>query len=698
MADGLGNNFALGLEPVPTAEDYSALLDWLNRGARAVGHQIAPGLIDPQPTGALAENVAKLSAQRNAPPDPLNFMLGVGGGPAGGTLAMAAAPAARRAAAITATNLREMTLPQAIETARTEAHIIPSPSRESAFVGAPGTIKSRADLEAMRAQIDEAARLGAEVGGEKWYDRARGAVTELTGGDPARSRLLAQELALTSPQATPETNLGFALNMHNAYEMGNPLDLVRNTRTAQTYNAARGAGGDIPLGQKTGPYAVNIDPTVPYSTVGTNDIWHARSFGYPESTIKGGLKEQQHAFMDAETVLAVDRANRARFGGRSDWTSPEIQAGTWVGQRAQAQAAEGTPIAEALAQGAKGYPEALQKYTAYGPSDPVPGVGTGHRPDIIAGTPEAAAYGADPRSSFSRPSKTGQPYDVYYEALGAHQRPTLPTTGIYESPGGPLEVSPGEAARTMVGMAGKSGERTWDPASLEMLRAAEAAKAYVNAQNMAAAVMSVPTNKAGRLGSVEFNPGGQWSPEQVAAIREVGAQHQLPDVAHLGDRAIMTNWMETPKASVTTKALGKPEAPGELAQRLSEIIPGANPQRTEVLSAYTPEMDFAEAWRKGEGSGAVTSQLRALLSPTAIAKLDASPQVKADVIGRLERDIAGAQGGAQVRADLQRARDIIGKQGFAGLFKALDKGVALPAALLPMVIPYLRQASSPEGG
>lgn len=678
-----------GMPSLPPGATTADLLGLLSQGARAVGHQIAPGLVDPQPSGDMRENAAKLSAQRNRPPDPLEFALNLGGGPAGGTLAMAAAPAARRAA-ITATNLRDMPLPQAIKAARTEAHVIPSPSRESAFVGAPGTIKSRADLEAMRAQIDEAARLGAEVGGEKWYDKARGAVTELTAGDPVRARLLAQELALTSPQATPETNLGFALNMHNAYEMGQPLDLVRNTRTAQAYNAARGAGTDIPLGAKTGPYAQNIDPTVPYSTVGTNDIWHARSFGYPESTIKGGLKEQQHAFMDAETVLAVDRANRAKFGGRRDWTSPEIQAGTWVGQRAQAQAAEGTPIAEALAQGAKGYPEALQKYTAYGPTDPVPGLGTGHRPDIVAGTPEAAAYGADPRSTFSP-----EGVDVYHQALGGYQRKTLPTTGIYESPGGPLEVSPGEAARTMVGMAGKSGARTWDPASLEMLRAAEAAKAYVNAQNMAAAVMSVPTNKAGRLGSVEFLTGGkQFTPEQVNQIRELGAKANLPDLAHLGDRAIMTNWMDTPSGAATGQALGK----GGLAESLSKIIPGAQPKRTEVLSAYTPEMDFAEAWRKGEGSGAVTGQLRALLSPTAIAKLDASPKIKADVLGRLERDIAGQQGGAQVRADLQNARGIIAKEGFAGLFRALEKGtVALPA-LLPLLTPYLQQPSSPEGG
>jgi hypothetical protein len=226
-----------------------------------------------------------------------------------------------------------------------------------------------------------------------------------------------------------------------------------------------------------------------------------------------------------------------------------------------------------------------------------------------------------------------------------------------------------------------------------MLRAAEAAKAYVNAQNMGAAVMSVPTNKAGRLGSVEFNPGGQWSPEQVNKIRALGTDVGLPDVAHLGDIAILTNWAKTPTGKVATEALSKKG----LAQSLSEIIPGANPRRTEVLSAYTPQLDFTEAWRAGAGSGAATRQLRESLTPTNIAKLDASPQVKADVLGRLTRDIEGQAAGAQVRQDLQNARDVIVREGFAGLFKALDAGkVALPA-VLPLLAPYLAQRQ-PDGG
>ncbi len=49
---------------------------------RAVGHQVAPAWVDPQQSPLSAREAAtQLSAQRNKPPDPLEVMLGVAGGP-----------------------------------------------------------------------------------------------------------------------------------------------------------------------------------------------------------------------------------------------------------------------------------------------------------------------------------------------------------------------------------------------------------------------------------------------------------------------------------------------------------------------------------------------------------------------------------------------------------------------------------------
>lgn len=44
----------------------------------------------------------------------------------------------------------------------------------------------------------------------------------------------------------------------------------------------------------------------------------------------GAFSTQEHRFLDHETVLAVDRANQKKLGGRSDWTAPELQAAAWI--------------------------------------------------------------------------------------------------------------------------------------------------------------------------------------------------------------------------------------------------------------------------------------------------------------------------------------------------------------------------------
>jgi hypothetical protein len=126
-----------------------------------------------------------------------------------------------------------------------------------------------------------------------------------------------------------------------------------------------------------------------------------------------------------------------------------------------------------------------------------------------------------------------------------------------------------------------------------------------------------------------------------------------------------------------------------------------NPQRAEVASTATfhgPE--FA----KGYGSGAATRQLREVLQagPNYIQKLDASPEVRQQVLGQLQRDAEyAARTNSPLRQDLQNARQIISTEGFAGLFKALDAGkIALPAlaGLMTMLPGLTRQQPQPQQG
>ena len=81
--------------------------------------------------------------------------------------------------------------------------------------------------------------------------------------------------------------------------------------------------------------------------------------------------------------------------------------------------------------------------------------------------------------------------DAIYDALGMYQRETQPATGIYQSPGGPLEINPANVARPMVGFTGETGARSVDPASRAMMTGAEAARAYIDAQNAGAWSMPI---------------------------------------------------------------------------------------------------------------------------------------------------------------------------------------------------------------
>ena len=223
----------------------------------------------------------------------------------------------------------------------------------------------------------------------------------------------------------------------------------------------------------------------------------------------------------------------------------------------------------------------------------------------------------------------------------------------------------------------KGGEATWSPVAKRMITAAEAAKGYVGAQNMSAASMLFPKNKPGRLSSLEFATGGQWSPDQINALKAIGDKYGIPDLVHLGDKAYLSNFSKATEGLSTgqVKSLG---------DEISQVV-GRDPNaaRTEVASTSTR---YGDDWKAGEGSGAATRTLRKELEagPNYIAKLDASPEIKTHVLGLMQRDAEwAARTGSPVRQDLQNARDIISKEGFAGLFRALDAGkIALPSAMI----------------
>jgi hypothetical protein len=135
----------------------------------------------------------------------------------------------------------------------------------------------------------------------------------------------------------------------------------------------------------------------------------------------------------------------------------------------------------------------------------------------------------------------------------------------------------------------------------------------------------------------------------------------------------------------------------QLEDRFRRVIPGATVEPAKVDSGY---IGFEDAWTKGHGSGAATAQLRELIPPQLIDKIDKSQPLR-DMVLRLfdQSNEREALDWDPARRDLQNAREIFSKEGLSGLFEALEKGaIALPAAALILGPLLPRQSQGPEAG
>lgn len=597
-----------------------------------------------------------------------------------------APPTARRTMTQTP-NLRNMDTPTAIEVAKTEPHLIQDASGQ--YVGAPRGMMTADDIAAMRASFDADVAQGAE--GADWYTRARASNVDLAGPDPARQRLLAQEQALWSAQANPDTNLNFAMQGHNAYEMGVPLDKVRTGQQARTYTAARDAGVDIPLGKKTGIYGMHLDPTSPYATTGTNDIWHARGFGYKDNDggmFSRALSDQEHRFLDYETMLAVERANANKLAGRDDWLAHEIQAAPWVAGKgrglAQNIAGAGNEVSpaqldEGLRRAGMTYPDYLDKYTANATYEQVPYSTSGHLEGIGAGDEAIRReYSQQPSLSWTGNSDR----DMLYDALGAYQSPTIGATGVYTPPGGSLETNVAFNAQPLVGLT----EGGVDPASRGMLDFAETLRGYLGAQGASAWHKTLTNVPAGQQGSVLIPAEGPVPAETLVELGNLGGKYGVPDFVDTGKGVTMTNF--DPEVGPPSGAATGRNLKGDFGGGIQDIM-SSDPLRVKVDSSYIPLLEAgSDAGQGVAGSGYATDKLLSMAAryPIAAKKLESGNiQARAVRQADLDEDYA-ARGFGATREDIQTARRIFSERGFEGLREARRQGVALPgiAALLSL--------------
>ena len=629
-------------------------------------------------------------------------------------------------------DLRSLTVDQATEIAKRDPHLIPSAdSADGAFIGGPRDIQSKRGLTNLRNGFDK--YVGADTRGADWHDDARQGITDVTGGDPLQNEWMAKMHGQWSAGVSPESELGYATKENNGALTGYPVKAARPAQHQALMDAiAANDPNTLQLGDKTGEYAskINPDQAAPPNATGVNDFRYARQWGYTEpdgSPQKGALGSAQHAFLDYETANAVNRANQAGLGGRSDWTGEKIQATPWVTQKA-GDILDQRPnlVKQYVKQGmspedaqAAGYEDAFKiantthanfqnKHTAYATYEDQPGADIpGHMPGSADATPaERAAY-ADQTSSWANaPGGRDGIYagmqlrggDGDMTGVAGRVQSTQPMTGMYTPPSGVPENNPGNVARPLVGIEKAPNGRILPQGDRAMLQAGETWRAGIDAQQAGAASKAFPADKSSQVNGYSYPLNRPATVQEMRDIEAAGKAHGLPDVVDTGSGITSTNFAAAgqvgPSVPLSKEAMKARDA------AMSAVTPQGSPGKipSTVDGVYA---GLSDLWNEGEGSGAVTREMlrQAEQTPQMRQIFNDNPNMAQPALDRAARDENWAPQWGAPRQDIQNLRSIVGQgPGVIDRLKAALAGgkVSLPGIAGAAVVPAaLRAFPSP---
>ena len=435
-----------------------------------------------------------------------------------------------------------------LKAARAGKHLKPTPT---GYIGAPRTVTSPQGLGSMRKAMDkdfdDAVEAVAMADPERlgtWYDRAKQGIAESV--EPYQLNRGLEQHGVYSAGVSPESELGFALKHLNSRVAGEPAMAYRG---APMRNLDTAVAEDRPanMGFKIGEYANKNDPRIPNEGLfGVNDFRRAQGMGYTDpqgNPWRAGVSETMHPFMDAETALQVDRANKAGIGGRTDWAGPHIQEVPWVygkGQDLYSRGKKGRYAGDEL----EGIKSALQdanntardyfyKHAASATHEAVPGASLGHVRQALDMTPEEKlAYGQKGRWDMpppeyalgDNPAVGAGNRDILYGAAGYRQLPSREASGLYINKLGGVETNPMTIARPLMDYP-TGGGGLMAPESRKMADTLEQFRAFIDAQE--AGAYNLPNTMAGVKGknSMVLDARGR-NPDKLAdPSAEIGRAH-----------------------------------------------------------------------------------------------------------------------------------------------------------------------------
>lgn len=561
-----------------------------------------------------------------------------------------------------------------IEGAKAGAHL---KAREGGkYVGAPEWVDSPQKLAALRKELD---RLTEDPRGQGWYQSGRDAVSEMTGNDPRANRITANTIGITSPQATPQQNLGYVMQaLVNHATTGEVPPVVRFGAMSKAIEDQIATGGESTkgLGNKTRVFADTLNPDKAGEFHGsTNDIWHKRAFE-KNDTWSGTPTKQEHAFMDGETALAMLRANEKGLGGDTPLTMPNVQERIWAAKQIESAIASGLSPEEA-AQKVLGntYKDYLDKHTLNATHEFMPGGPTGHLAGMADSDEVLGRFYGSPATTWAT-APGGR--DAIYSSMDLMPvRPTLKMQGAWKDPVKGFQTNPGEVARPMVDLVeGPGKSRAMGPNARSAVEGAEALRAYLSAQSGAATHRTSP-GQAGATNAIHVPLSRAVSPDEMKAVAGAMAKRGY-DVSDTGNGLTIADFSGT---------RGPAEIKADLAAirgDVAKLLPDAGLPDRRVIEGTYRDLDFSQP-----GSGTATRQLlEAMDAAPAFGReaMGSSPLVKERAHAMRNRDdLLSKEYGLPLREDIQTARQIFERGGLEGLRAALRGGAVLPAAAVAIV-------------
>jgi len=559
---------------------------------------------------------------------------------------------------------------EALAWARSGNHLKYADKAKTKFVGAPTEMVGREGLQAFRDNADDYFKRGLEAlraRGKQpaWYPESRETIGALAKGRDAQSRF-AREISLMSADAPPQANYAWAIEGHNARAVGGtPPDGILHTgrQWEQMQNDPVG-----PLSLKTGPFAQTLQPWSRGMTHPVTDRQMMEGLGYPMKSAKNATPTQ-HRFIDAEMLLAMERAQQASHGGRADWAVEDIQETIWTVVKAEGLMRQRNIGFD------EAFDEAMADYSSFA---------DWHR-----------GY-AEHSSKTSWADDEGR--DILYDAIDFYQDPTIEAGAGASRVARPqvtvTGVPTGKFSKT--GSPSKSGKQVGET-DLAAMGKVEAFRGLMSGSDEGLAYSTqaykdipVGTERGGAGATVgqatgfTIEHGETLSPEQLQEVIRIGEEFGFTgDASFVSNRGTSTVVTRTdgPRGGLTRDL---PQVHGALTEAGVPVKPGGlYPSRTDsVRTAY----DWSE-----EGSG---DQLRAMFkeldgpeAPKVLELLDESPESRARVKQHMdEASDRAIEDGTLDRKDLRNMRRIYSEGGLTALRQALADGAWLPSITLPLLL------------